>query len=124
MIRRPPRSTLRWTLFPYTTLSDLSPSGPPVSTNTIAITATGVNPRDVQVALGSRVLFVNNDSTSHNMASDPHPDHNECPDINQVGFLLPGQSRETGNLVVARTCGFHDHDHPDSASLHGTITIK
>jgi hypothetical protein len=41
-----------------------------------------------------------------------------------VGFLSPGQSRETGNLVVARTCGFHDHDIPGSASLQGTITIR
>ena len=100
------------------------PSGPPVVTNTITITTTGVNPKNVQVALGSRVLFVNNDSGSHTMASDPHPDHTDCPDINQVGFLLPGQSRETGNLVVVRTCGFHDHDNPDNAALKGTITIK
>lgn len=101
-----------------------TPSGTPVATNTITITASGVTPKSVQVALGSRVLFVNNDSRSHTMSSDPHPDHTDCPEINQVGFLLPGQSRETGNLVVARACGFHDHDDPDVASLHGTITIK
>jgi plastocyanin len=101
-----------------------SPSGPPVVTNTITISASGASPKSVQVALGSRVLFVNNDSRSHNMTSDPHPDHTDCPDINQVGFLSPGQSRETGNLVVVRTCGFHDHDNPDNTGLKGTITIK
>jgi plastocyanin len=101
-----------------------SPSGPPVVTNTITISASGVNPKSVQVALGSRVLVVNNDSRSHNMTSDPHPEHTDCPDINQVGFLSPGQSRETGNLVAVRTCGFHDHDNPDNAGLKGTITIK
>jgi plastocyanin len=97
---------------------------PQVTTNTITITSSGVSPRNVQIALGSRVLFVNNDSRSHNMTSDPHPDHTDCPDINQVGFLAAGQSRETGNMVTARTCGFHDHDMPSQGLLTGQIVIK
>lgn len=97
---------------------------PPGSTPTLTITAAGVNPQAVEVALGSRVRFVNNDTRSHYMSSDPHPDHTDCPEINQAGFLQPGQSRETGNLVQVRTCGFHDHDDPNNASLRGTITIR
>ena len=109
-----------------TSPSNVPPAGtlPPVSTNTITITAGGASPRNVEVALGTRVLFVNNDSRSHNMTSDPHPDHNDCPDLNQVGFLAPGQSRETGNLVTARTCGFHDHDNPSQGLLTGQIVIR
>jgi plastocyanin len=97
---------------------------PQVQTNTITITASGASPRNIQIALGTRVLIINNDSRSHNMTSDPHPDHNDCPDINQVGFLSAGQRRETGNLVVARTCGFHDHDMPGQANLIGQIVIR
>jgi plastocyanin len=97
---------------------------PQVQTNTITITAAGANPRNVSVAVGSRVLFINNDTRTHNMVSDPHPDHMDCPDLNQVGFLAPGQSRETGNLVTARTCGFHDHDLPAQATLTGQIVIR
>jgi plastocyanin len=97
---------------------------PQVMTNTITITSAGASPRNVQVALGTRVLFVNNDTRSHNMTSDPHPDHNDCPDLNQVGFLAPRQSRETGNLVTARTCGFHDHDNPSQGLLAGQIVIR
>jgi len=97
---------------------------PQVQTNTVTITASGANPRNIQIALGTRVLFVNNDSRSHNMTSDPHPDHNDCPDLNQVGFLSAGQRRETGNLVLARTCGFHDHDSPATGSLTGQIVIR
>ncbi len=72
---------------------------------------------------GSRVLFVNNDSQRHDMACDPHPDHNdpECSAINNVGALNPGQSRETGNLVVVRTCGFHDHDIPPPTQAAGNL---
>jgi hypothetical protein len=58
------------------------------------------------------------------MTSDPHPEHDQCPEINQVGFLSAGQSRETGNLVTARTCGFHDHDDPFTQSLQGQIVIR
>ncbi len=101
-----------------------APSSPPVQTTTITMTSAGVSPKNVLVTLGQRVLFVNNDGRSHNMTSDPHPDHGDCPELNQVGFLSPGQSRETGNLVVARVCGFHDHDIPGSANLQGTITIR
>lgn len=79
---------------------------------TITITAAGVSPTQMTVPAGTRVLFVNNDSRPHNMTSDPHPDHMDCPDINNVGLLQPNQSHETGNLVAIRTCGFHDHDDP------------
>ena len=98
--------------------------GPPVQTNTITISSSGASPRNVEITAGSRVLFVNNDSRSHNMASDPHPEHTDCPEINQVGFLSPGERRETGNFVDARTCGFHDHDNPNVGNLTGKIAIK
>jgi hypothetical protein len=58
------------------------------------------------------------------MTSDPHPEHSDCPEINQVGFLSAGQSRETGNLVTVRTCGYHDHDDPGATRLQGSILIK
>ncbi len=95
-----------------------------MATSTITITAAGANPRNVVINVGERVRFINNDNRNHNMTSDPHPDHNDCPDVNQVGILTPGQSRETANLVFARVCGFHDHDLPDSTALKGTITIR
>jgi hypothetical protein len=70
------------------------------------------------------VTFVNNDSRSHDIASDPHPEHTACPAINQAGFLQPGQRRETGNLVTVRTCGFHDHDQPSNTALQGEIIVR
>jgi plastocyanin len=90
---------------------------------TITITANGVSPSSVTVAPGSRVTFVNNDSRPHDMASDPHPAHTDCPAVN-VGFLQAGQSGTTQNLNTVRTCGFHDHNQPDVTSLQGTIRIQ
>ncbi len=102
----------------------IEPVGPPVETTTITITNNAASPRNIEVPLGSRVLFINNDSRSHNMTSDPHPEHDLCPELNQIGFLSAGQRRESGNLVFAGKCGFHDHDNPNTNALTGIITIK
>ena len=101
-----------------------TPTSPSPSGTTITITSSGVSPRTLTVAVGSRVTFVNNDSRAHDMSSNPHPDHTYCPAINDVGFLQPGQSRQTGNLNAPRTCGYHDHNRDTDTSLQGTITIQ
>ena len=96
-----------------------------VNTTTITITNSVASPKDIIVARGSQVRFINNDSQSHNMTSNPHPEHTDCPEINSVGFLGAGQQKQTGNMVTNRTiCGFHDHDSPDVAGLRGSITIQ
>jgi len=102
--------------------SSSAPSNPPAAT--ITISTSGVSPKSVTVARGSQVQFINSDTTSHDMASNPHPEHTDCPEINSVGFLSPNQSRLTGNLNTARTCGFHDHNRPENTALQGTITIQ
>jgi plastocyanin len=94
------------------------------STATVTISASGVvQPADVTVTQGGRVTFVNNDSRPHDMASDPHPSHEDCPPLDQVGFLSPGQSKTSGNLNTVRVCGFHDHNLPTSTGLQGRITV-
>ena len=105
-----------------------SPAPPPVgggsSVPTITIANNAVSPKNITVARGSQVLFVNNDNQPHDMESDPHPVHTDCPEINQVGLLSSGQSRQTGALNAPRACGYHDHNRDMVASLQGTITIQ
>jgi plastocyanin len=97
---------------------------PATTTTTITITAAGVNPQRITVSPGTRVTFINNDTRPHEMNSDPHPNHGECPAIDDVGFLAPGQTKLTGNLTVVRTCGFHDHAQPDVRALQGQIVVQ
>lgn len=99
---------------------------PPANPFTFTITTSGVSPKEFTVPQGTRVLFVNNDNRRRNMTADPHPEHNEpgCDGINNVGLLNSGQNRETGNMVVPKTCGFHDHDDPDNANVRGRIIIR
>ena len=104
--------------------SPTPPSGGSTNTTTITIARNAVSPKNITIARGSQVTFVNSDTQPHDMDSDPHPEHTDCPEINQVGFIVPGQSRQTAPLLVARTCGFHDHNQSVVESLWGTITIQ
>jgi hypothetical protein len=70
------------------------------------------------------VTFINNDRVAHDMESDPHPEHTDCPEINQVGFIVPGQTKLTGNMNTVRRCGFHDHNQAEVTNLQGTIFIQ
>ena len=97
---------------------------PPPSSATVTITSAGVSPKSVTIAVGGTVTFVNDDTTFHEMQSDPHPIHTDCPPMNAVGTLAAGQSRSTGAFTTARTCGYHDHLRDGNTNLRGTIVIQ
>jgi hypothetical protein len=107
-----------------------SPTAPPPATTlpaasvTITISGAGVDRKQVEIPVGGRVAFVNNDGSFHEMSSDPHPIHTDCPPLNQVGALAPGRTGVSGAFTTARTCGFHDHGEPTNANLQGTIVIR
>jgi plastocyanin len=105
--------------------SPSSPSGGNDGTiaATLTITSSGISPKTATIPVGSRVTIVNSDSRTHNMNSDPHPEHTQCPALN-VGVLSAGQSRTSQNLTTARTCGMHDHDDPDNSLWKATITVQ
>src|SRR5262245_5111367 len=91
---------------------------------TILVANNAACPQALTVSRGTQVTFVNNDTRAHEMNSDPHPEHSDCTELNQVGHLEPGQQRQSGNLNIARRCGFHDHLNDGNASLRGAITIQ
>jgi hypothetical protein len=67
---------------------------------------------------------VNNGSRSHDIASDPHPAHTNCPSINAVGILGSGKTRLTSAFAGTGSCGFHVLNDPDYFALKGRITIQ
>lgn len=106
--------------------SPSSPSGSTGSTDagiTVTLSSTGASPKQLLVAQGTSVTFVNGDSRAHTMNSDPHPEHTDCVELNTIGFISAGQKKQTGNLNTVRTCGYHDHDAPDDARFKGSIII-
>ena len=96
---------------------------PAAAALTVTISSTGVDPRSLQVPMGGTVTFVNSDSRTHQIMSDPNPTHNDCPAINDVSTIAPGQSRQTGSFMVAKACGYHDHMNPSSAGLQGVLLV-
>ncbi len=103
------------------------PSGgctPSSNANTLVIMNNAICPTTITVARGSQLTIQNQDSRSHDMDSDPHPEHTDCPEMNQIGFLNTGQTRSSGNLNTARRCGIHDHGDPNNNSLKATVTIQ
>ena len=105
-----------------------SPTTPTNPTSDIAIITIGtdgrVSPSTVTIPRGGRVTMINNHNIPHDMSSDPHPEHTQCPEINQIGFLTTGQQRTSGNFNTARTCGFHDHNRENDTGLQGRIIIQ
>ena len=67
--------------------------------------------------------FVNNDTVNRQINSNPFPAHDDCPPINEVDVLTPGQSKMTGVLSLAGTCGFHEHLTEGAAVFLGVILI-
>jgi plastocyanin len=100
-----------------------NPAGPS-SGATVTITSSGVTPVEVHIPAGGTVIFLNNDSRPHAMSSDPIQTHTDCPAINDVGFLNPGQRGTTAALTVKRTCGFHDHINENDATWKGRIVVE
>jgi plastocyanin len=98
---------------------------PPSLTATIVIGSNNAfTPSEVTVAVGGRVTFVNQNNRPHDITSDPLHLHTDCPAIMEVGFIQPGQIKQTGSLTVARTCGFHDHMQENNLDLRGKIIIQ
>jgi plastocyanin len=104
--------------------SGASPAPSQTPAATIVITSSGASPQNVIVSPGSQVTFVNNDTRDHLMYSNPHPEHTDCPEFDQVGTLHPGQTKQTGNLNTVRVCGFHDHMYFEDRTLQGSVTIR
>lgn len=91
---------------------------------TITIGAGGVSPAQVTISVGQSVTFVNNSGGTRNINSDPHPAHTDCPAVNGAGVIANGQTRTTNAFTAARSCGYHDHDDPDTARWKGTIVVQ
>jgi plastocyanin len=90
----------------------------------VNVTARGFEPPNVAVAVGGRVRFQNFDDRPHSIASNPIDTHTDCPWINEVGLLVPGQVKTTGRFPEARTCNYHDELSEVTQLLTGSITIR
>jgi plastocyanin len=103
--------------------SPSAPSGGATVGATVTLTANGVSDASPRIAVGQKVRFTNNDSRLHTLYTTPHILHSDCPALNEIGTLQPGQSGESGVLNERRGCGFHDHSNPDDMRFRGQVLV-
>jgi hypothetical protein len=90
---------------------------------TINLSSAGVDNNQPSVALGERLRVTNNDSRAHQFMTTPHNVHTDCPALNAIGSLAPGQTGTSDPLTSARGCGFHDHLNPDDQNFRGQVLV-
>lgn len=119
------RRVIVWlVVLPLLSSCGAAPSAPSGGDAIISITPSGVFPTEVRIKAWGQVQFVNNDNRPHSIVSDPIDVHSDCPPLNFVGTLQPGESRNTGTLNLPAMCGFHDHLNRNDATLRGRIVVQ
>jgi plastocyanin len=88
---------------------------------TVTITSAGMSSSTITVDAGTIVTFVNNDSTLHQIASNPHPTHTDLP-----GFDLSIAAGSSGSFTFSKvgSWGYHDHFNPFSSKYQGTVIVR
>jgi hypothetical protein len=82
---------------------------------TIALIA--LDPFVLDVPVGVRVTFRNNDpSSAHHFASS-------CPEIDSVGLLQFQQSGQTAPFTSSKSCGYYDLLSPENILRQGRINV-
>lgn len=89
---------------------------------TITLTANGASPLNVRIERTQRVRIINNDTRPHQLQTNPHNLHTDCPP-NNVAVINPGQTVDTQPFESAKACGYHDHLLPDEQTYWGVIRV-
>jgi len=104
---------------PATESNETSVTNPSPKSVTVFIENGEFNPASVAINVGDTLIWLNKDSTSHQIASDPHPTHN------QVAGLLSEQLTASGTYSfrfdTAGTFVYHDELNTD---IKGTVQVK
>jgi hypothetical protein len=96
-----------------------TPLGPPTAT----MTTSGMQPQVLHTFdFHETITFVNADSRPHDVRSDPHPAHTDCPAMN-AGILQPGERREIPGPSLPRftLCFYHDETDPTNDAYRGVV---
>lgn len=86
----------------------------------VEITAEGFVPSTIIIDAGDTVRWINTDSNSHYISSNPHPEESDLPDLTSGGGLgLNGEYEYT--FTNPGTFNYHDHLNP---VINGVVKVK
>ncbi len=85
----------------------------------IELTSSGFSPKDIEIAVGTKVVWTNNSGRAATVNTGPHPVHTGYTPLNLGSF----NNGETLELVFdkAGTYSYHNHLSPQQS---GTITVN
>ena len=86
----------------------------------VSITKDGFVPATIQIKKGSQVTWTNKDSSSHQIASDPHPTHTNLKGL--VGDKLAKD--ESFAFIFEKTGTFTYHDELNPLKFQGTVKVQ
>ncbi len=92
-------------------------------TVTVTLASAGEDPKAVTIRSVDCVAFVNQDSVAHQLVSNPHPNHTDCPWLNGPR-LATGATFTASPSGGMSTCGWHDHLDPENAAFQGTVNVQ
>jgi plastocyanin len=87
----------------------------------IEITAARISPVTLRIKAGQSVMWVNQDSEPHQIASDPYPAEDTLPALNSLEPLATGESY---TYVFERSGSYTYHDHSHPLAFKGTIIVE
>jgi plastocyanin len=101
----------------------LDPNQPRDPAPTVSITAAGVAPQVSHLNRGTPVRFVNNDSVNHRLGPAPELRYDNCPELDGLPNLEPGQSASVTIDRNGTVCAFHDDAQPATRALQGVLVV-
>jgi len=105
------------------TTSLLDPSQPRAAVPAVSITASGFDPQVLHVNYPVTVTFTNADTVAHTLESAPELNWDNCPEMNAVGSLTPGQSKAVPFSEKDAVCAYHDVALRAETAFQGYIAI-
>lgn len=103
--------------------SPAPPSVAPVlnATADVSISTGGFMSATLQIAVGTQVVWTNNDTQPHQVAADPHPLDNSITGFDSTQILQKGDSY---SFTFTKMGTYHYHDHLNPLTLQGTVIVK
>jgi plastocyanin len=92
----------------------------PVLVANVSVTKDGFVPATIQIKKGSQVAWTNNDSSPHQVITDPHPTHTNLKSLDSSSL---GQG-ESFTFTFEKTGTFTYHDEMNPLNLKGTVIVK
>jgi plastocyanin len=87
----------------------------------VVIMADGFSPATISISKGQSVHWLNQDSSMHQVASDPYPTEDAIPDFKQTVALENSQSY---TYTFNQTGTFTYHDHLNPYTIKGTVIVN